>query len=467
MVTARYSGRQGLDWIALTVYICLLVIGWFMLYTVSYDAESPKAFLDFSTQIGKQTLWLIISIALFVLCFAIDWKFWNTFSFLFYALSIILLLLVLVFGSEVKGSKSWFQIGGIAFQPSEFAKFGTALAVATYLGLSSTSIKNIKNLGMILALFLGPMLLILLQPDAGSAAIFLSFFLVLFRAGLSSIYYLVAISLVTVIILSLIYGGYLVSFLALCIVGLILSYQLTNKRLWLPITVMLSIFGLLFFSKVPLLYLFPIFIVYNVVLIYQNYLERNPRAITISVSFLVLATMFAFLSSFTFQNVLAPHQQDRLNVWLNPAKCDPRGSLYNLIQAKTAIGSGGLSGKGYLKGNMTQNNFIPEQATDFIFAAIGEEQGFIGILGVVMLFTILLIRMTVIGERAKNNFIRYYAYSIAGIFLFHFFINIGMTMGVMPVIGIPLPFLSRGGSSLAVFSIMIALLLRLDMARNQ
>jgi len=176
--------------------------------------------------------------------------------------------------------------------------------------------------------------------------------------------------------------------------------------------------------------------------------------------------MMSFASSFSF-NLLKPHQQDRINVWLNPDKCDPRGSLYNLIQAKTAIGSGGFSGKGYLKGNMTQNNFIPEQATDFIFAAIGEEQGFVGIFGVVLLFLILLIRLTVIAERAKNNFIKYYAYSVAGILFFHFFINIGMTMGIMPVIGIPLPFLSRGGSSLAIFSLMIALAIKMDTARNR
>jgi len=444
MVNTRL-GRQNIDWIALTVYICLLVIGWLMLYAVTYDAEVPRSYLKLSTEIGKQTLWMIISLVLFALAFAVDWKFWSTFSFLIYAICMVLLLLVLVFGAEVKGSKSWFQFGVISFQPSELAKFGTALAVSSYLSLSSSNIKILKHLGVTLGLILLPMFLILLQPDAGSAAVMFSFFIVLYRAGLSPAYYIIAFSLLTVIILSLIYSGALVSYLALCVLCIIFSLRLENNRVWIPLSLLLA---------------------YLAILVFHNYRERKPRLLTLGLTSLVLATMMSFASSFSF-NLLKPHQQDRINVWLNPDKCDPRGSLYNLIQAKTAIGSGGFSGKGYLKGNMTQNNFIPEQATDFIFAAIGEEQGFVGIFGVVLLFLILLIRLTVIAERAKNNFIKYYAYSVAGILFFHFFINIGMTMGIMPVIGIPLPFLSRGGSSLAIFSLMIALAIKMDTARNR
>jgi len=459
-------GRQNIDWIALTVYICLLVIGWLMLYAVTYDAEAPRSYLNFSTEIGKQTLWMIISLVLFSLAFVIDWKFWSTFSFLIYAICMVLLLLVLVFGTEIKGSKSWFQFGGVSFQPSELAKFGTALAVASYLSLSSSNIKILKHLGVTIGLILLPMFLILLQPDAGSAAVMFSFFIVLYRAGLSPAYYIIAFGLLTVIILSLIYSGALVSYLALCALCVVFSLRLENNRVWIPLSILLATFSLIFFNRVPSLYFFAGMTVYLMVLAYHNYAERNPRLLALGLTSLGLATMMSFASSFSF-NMLKPHQQDRINVWLNPDKCDPRGSLYNLIQAKTAIGSGGFGGKGYLRGNMTQNNFIPEQATDFIFAAIGEEQGFVGIFGVVLLFLILLIRLTVIGERAKNNFIRYYAYSIAGILFFHFFINIGMTMGIMPVIGIPLPFLSRGGSSLAIFSMMIALAIKMDTARNR
>jgi len=437
-----------------------------MLYAVTYDAEAPQKFLNFSTQIGKQTLWLIISLVLFALAFVIDWKFWSTFSFLIYAICIFLLLLVLLFGTEVKGSKSWFQFGTISFQPSELAKFGTALAVSSYLSLSSSNIKLPKHLGITLGLILLPMILILLQPDAGSAAVMVSFFLVLYRAGLSSAFYIIAASLLSVIILSLIYGAPIISYLALCVLCIIFSIRLENKRVWIPLSLLLSTFTLIFFFRVPILYLFAGMLCYLLILVFHNYRERNPKLIALGITSLALAAVFSFLSSYTL-NMLKPHQQDRINVWLNPDKCDPRGSLYNLIQAKTAIGSGGFSGKGYLKGNMTQNNFIPEQATDFIFAAIGEEQGFVGIFGVVLLFLILLIRLTVIGERAKNNFIKYYAYSIAGILFFHFFINIGMTMGIMPVLGIPLPFLSRGGSSLAIFSLMIALAIKMDTARNR
>lgn len=465
MVNTRL-GRQNIDWIALTVYICLLVIGWLMLYAVTYDAEVPRSYLKLSTEIGKQTLWMIISLVLFALAFAVDWKFWSTFSFLIYAICMVLLLLVLVFGAEVKGSKSWFQFGVISFQPSELAKFGTALAVSSYLSLSSSNIKILKHLGVTLGLILLPMFLILLQPDAGSAAVMFSFFIVLYRAGLSPAYYIIAFSLLTVVILSLIYSGALVSYLALCVLCIIFSLRLENNRVWIPLSLLLATFSLIFFDRVPSLYLFAGMTAYLAILVFHNYRERKPRLLTLGLTSLVLATMMSFASSFSF-NLLKPHQQDRINVWLNPDKCDPRGSLYNLIQAKTAIGSGGFSGKGYLKGNMTQNNFIPEQATDFIFAAIGEEQGFVGIFGVVLLFLILLIRLTVIAERAKNNFIKYYAYSVAGILFFHFFINIGMTMGIMPVIGIPLPFLSRGGSSLAIFSLMIALAIKMDTARNR
>jgi len=179
----------------------------------------------------------------------------------------------------------------------------------------------------------------------------------------------------------------------------------------------------------------------------------------------ILLMLFSFGTKFAFDNFLKPHQQDRLNVWLNPSKSDPQGSLYNIIQSKTAIGSGGVRGKGFLKGTMTKLNYVPEQTTDFIFSTIGEEQGFIGVVGIVILYTILLYRITIIGERAKHKFIQFYAYSIAGILFLHYFINIGMTMGLMPVIGIPLPFISKGGSSLLVFSVMLGALLRMDLAR--
>ena len=194
-------------------------------------------------------------------------------------------------------------------------------------------------------------------------------------------------------------------------------------------------------------------------------IDRKSSFLAVVTTPVALAIILSFASSYTFNNILQPHQQDRINVWLRPTKCDPYGSLYNIIQSKVAIGSGGIQGKGFLKGEMTKLNYVPEQSTDFIFSTVGEEQGFLGSFMVIFLFTVLLIRITMIAERSKNKFIRYYAYSVASIIFVHFFINIGMAMGLMPVIGIPLPFLSKGGSSLLGFSIMIGVLLKMDQAR--
>ncbi|CAG0899187.1 unnamed protein product, partial [Cyprideis torosa] len=285
--------------------------------------------------IGKQTLWLGIAIGTFVIVYVVEWEFWNSFAFPIYAVTIVLLILVLLVGTEIKGAKSWFSLFGMSFQPSEIAKFTTALAVSSFLSSYKTDIKNRNTLLIALGLIGLPMVLILLQPDAGAA----------------------------------------------------------------------------------------------------------------------------------FENLLEPHQQDRINVWLRPEKSDPRGSRYNIIQSKRAIGSGGLKGKGFLQGDMTKLNYVPEQTTDFIFSTVGEEQGFIGSVGVIFLFTLLLSRIVIIAERAKNAFIQNYAYAVAGILFLHFFVNIGMALGLMPVIGIPLPFLSKGGSALLGFTIMISVLLRMDMAR--
>jgi len=468
MARGSLIARKGFDWISFTVYISLVLIGWLMLYAVSYDPQSTQSAFTFDSSFGKQSVWLIVSLFLFGLTFTLDWKFWSTFSFLVYAFSIILLLLVLIFGSEIKGAKSWFVFGGISFQPSELAKFGTALAVSAYLSLSNVSIiKNRRNLMVVMAMFLLPSLLILLQPDAGSAAVFLGFFILLYRVGLDALYYAIAFSLIAVILLSFMYGPFVVMLLSGIIATIILSIQKQMPREWLIAALMMPVVAFIF-SRLGYINYFPIVLGgFFLTLIYMNYRNRNNGVNVIAAIALTLALIFSFSSNWAFNNVLAPHQQDRINVWLRPDKCDPRGSLYNIIQSKTAIGSGGISGKGFLKGSMTQLNYIPEQQTDFIFAAIGEEQGFIGILGIVVLFTILITRLIVMAERAKNEFIRYFGYSIAGLLFMHFFINIGMTMGIMPVIGIPLPFLSKGGSALLMFSIMLGVMFKMDMDRNR
>ncbi len=465
MAQRALSKDKTYDWITLSVYFSLLVIGWFMVFSTVYDEKNPYAFLDITTTIGSQSLWLMLSLVGFFSALTLDWKFWNTLAFPIYAVTILLLILVLFFGKEINGAKAWFSFGYFSIQPSEWAKFGTILAVSSYLSFFKTTASNINIIIVSLALFLGPALLILLQPDFGSSIVFLSFFILLYRRGLSPMVIVLGFCVAGIFILSLIYGFYTITVFLIYLASLsfIFEYEKAQRALLIAfITLMIIIF--LIFQKEYIYIILPAiitFLGYGFVLL-RN---RNIKLISIVLPILTTAILFSFTSSYVFDHFLKPHQQERINVWLRPEKCDPRGSLYNIIQSKLAIGSGGFQGKGFLQGEMTKLNYVPEQSTDFIFTSIGEEQGFIGSLGVIMLYTILLIRCIIIAERANLEFIRNYAYGVAGILFFHFAFNIGMTMGLMPVIGIPLPFLSKGGSSLMTFSIMIAVLIKMDMAR--
>jgi rod shape determining protein RodA len=465
MARRALSKDKTYDWITLSVYFSLLVIGWFMVFSTVYDEKNPYAFIDITTTIGSQTLWLVISLVAFFSALTLDWKFWNTLAFPIYGITVLLLILVLFLGKEINGAKAWFSFGFFSIQPSEWAKFGTILAVSSYLSFFKTTASNINIIIVSLALFLGPALLILLQPDFGSSLVFLSFFILLYRRGLSPLVIVLGFSVAAIFILSLIYGFYIVTvFLVfLASVSFIFEYEKTQRALLISLTTLLIIIFLLFQKETTYLILPSVitFLGYGFVLL-RN---KNIKILSLVAPILTAALLFSFTSSYVFDHFLKPHQQERINVWLRPEKCDPRGSLYNIIQSKLAIGSGGFQGKGFLKGEMTKLNYVPEQSTDFIFTSIGEEQGFVGSFGVIILYTILLIRCIIIAERANLEFIRNYAYGVAGILFFHFAFNIGMTMGLMPVVGIPLPFLSKGGSSLLAFSIMIAVLIKMDMAR--
>jgi len=466
-MSSTYSVRnKSIDWVSLTVYLCLVSIGWLMLYAVNYDPLSSESVLSINSDAGKQTVWIVLSLIFFGLTFLLDWKFWSTFSFLFYAVGILLLLLVLLIGYETKGSKSWFLIFGMSFQPSEFAKLATALAISSYLSLSNVTIKNRRQLLVAAGMFLLPSFLILLQPDAGSALVFFSFLLLLYMIGANQLYYIIGIGFITLVILSLIYEPLYVGAAAgvFATISMIYTKQV-NRWLFLSSFLIIPLAYIFYNNGIFNYYLIGLTVLFLLTVIYNIRIPRYSRTyITSAVLFFTI--FFSYSSNWVFNNVLKPHQQDRINVWLRPDRCDPRGSLYNIIQSKTAIGSGGFSGKGFLQGSMTQLNYVPEQKTDFIFAAIGEEQGFLGSVGVIVLFGILLMRLVLISNRAKNNFIKYYGYSLVGILFVHFFVNIGMTMGLMPVIGIPLPFISKGGSSLLVFSIMLGILLKMDMDRG-
>jgi rod shape determining protein RodA len=465
MANKALSKDKTYDWITLSVFFSLIVIGWFMVYSTLYDEQYPYAFLDINTPIGAQTMWVILSIFAFITVLTIDWKFWNALAFPIYGIFIILLILVLFIGKEINGAKSWFAIGSFTFQPSEWVKFSTALALASYLSFFKTAVTDTKVILVSYLLFLGPALLILFQPDFGSAIVYFSFFILLYRRGQSPWVIITGIGLACIFILSLLFGPYLVTvfllFIAFCV--FIFDLEKPRKALFISALVFLVMLFLLFqhekiFVLVPSLIAFAVYL-------FLELRKKNFKIIGLIIPLIVAASSFGFVASYVFDNFLKPHQQERINVWLRPEKCDPRGSLYNILQSKMAIGSGGLQGKGFLKGEMTKLNYIPEQHTDFIFTSVGEEQGFIGVLGVILLFTILLLRCVIIAERANLEFIRNYAYGVGGILFFHFTFNIGMTMGLLPVVGIPLPFLSKGGSSLIAFSIMVGVLIKMDLAR--
>lgn len=464
----RNSVSRSLDYGLLLIYLSLLAIGWVTLRaSVFQEGSTGVSFFDFDTAIGKHTLWIAVALVIFVFTLVIDWQLWNTFAYPIYAVTVILLIAVLLFGADIKGARSWFSFGGFSIQPSEFAKFGTALALSSYLSHFSIDLRHRQPIMTSLAIIGLPMILIVLQPDAGSALVFLSFFILFYIKGLDRNYYLYGGGLALIFILSLMFTPLQV------LIGtalLTLLAQLREQLDWRYISAIavILVVGWYLSSREDWLLTFGgIILVANLVVGLLQILAGRPRLAVLSGIGLTLCALLAYGSSIAFHNLLQPHQQDRINVWLRPDKCDRHGSLYNIIQSKLAIGSGGWTGKGHLNGTMTKLNYVPEQSTDFIFSIIGEEQGFAGALVVISLYLALLIKVVQIAERAKTPFIRCYGYAVAGLFFVHFFVNIGMSVGLMPIIGIPLPFLSKGGSALIGFTVLIGVLLRMDLARHR
>ena len=398
------------------IYLALVTIGFLSIYAAAFNEANPH-FYDMSQNYGKQLLFIGISLIVGFSILLIDAKFFNVFAYVFYGLSIATLLLVLLVGSKISGSTSWIQLGAFSFQPSEFAKFGTALALAHYLGKLDTDTSKFKTRLTAYGIVFLPMLLVLAQGDAGSAAVFFIFLLVLYREGMGGKILVVGIAAITLFVLSL------------CI---------SKWYVMIVLAIIYAIFLLL--------------------------INRTKRNIWLLTGILIAACVFVFSVDFAFNHVLKQHQQTRINIILGKEK-DTKGVGYNLNQSMIAIGSGGFSGKGYLNGTMTKYNFVPEQHTDFIFCTVGEESGFLGCFVLIALYLALLLRIIYLAERQRSPFSRIYGYGIACIFFIHFAINIGMTIGLVPVIGIPLPFLSYGGSSLLMFSMMIFVFLKQDANR--
>jgi rod shape determining protein RodA len=457
--------KKGFDKTIFSIYLGLLIIGWMSIYSVSSEAILNNGY--WNSDAGKQSIWMAISILAFFIILAIDWKVWQTFAFPIYGIGITLLILVLLAGTTIKGSKSWFVLGGFSFQPSEIAKIATAIGLAGYLSLFKSSLKEIKTIVISIALILFPSFLILLQPDAGSGLVYFSFFIVLYREGLNPNLYLAGFAFSLILLFGLFYEPLMLSSILVLIVLIIIGFQFKVKN---PLGYFLFLLGIMAcayvlsnagFQKWVTIGLLTCLLLMQ--LIYRRkFQDVNWVGIYI---FLVVGSTIAHASNYAFNNLLKYHQQERINVWLRPELSDPKGSLYNVIQSQIAIGSGGWNGKGFNEGTLTRLNYVPEQSTDFIFCTIGEEQGFIGTFAVIGIYLLLLIRLVSIAERQRSNFSRIFIYGVAGIFFIHYFINIAMTMGIMPIIGIPLPLISKGGSALLGFSIMLAIVLKLDRHR--
>ncbi len=457
--------QRSFDLVIFSLYLSLTALGVLMVYSVSQREIESIGLLNSSA--GKQMIWVAIAMILFLVIFLIDWKSWQTFAYFIYAFTILLLVGVLIFGTEIKGATSWYSFGGFSIQPSELAKFGTALAISSFLGKYNTNLRDLRTQLTAFALFFLPILLVLMQPDAGSALVFLSFTFVMYREGLSVNYYLTTFYILTITILGLVVPPVIISTALLVGVLFFLSGGIGNALNWR--------FGVLLWAIGTYILVREEFYVFTllanamaaIVLAIAYGIKNNFKTIAFTSVVLAIGTGLAFTANYGFNNILRPHQQERINVWLQPSKCDPRGALYNVLQSKLAISSGGIEGKGFLNGEITRLNYVPEQATDFIFCTIGEEHGFIGSVATILIFMLLMYRIIILAERQRSNFSRIYAYSVVGILFVHFFVNIGMTMGIMPIIGIPLPLLSKGGSSLLGFTLLIGVLLKFDSHRYQ
>lgn len=460
----------NLDWITITLYLVLVFLGWINIYAAVYN-EKVGSILDLSQQYGKQLLWIGAAILIGTLTLILEARFYVFFAYPIYFLFTFLLLVVLFLGPEVHGARSWFLVGGFNIQPSEFAKFATALALAKYLSSYNFKIHRIKSL-LIIAMLIGiPVVLIFLQNDTGSALIYVAFILVLYREGLSAIILFFTFLIVLLFIFALILS-HLLLIIILAASTLTVFYFMNQRFKDFGL-----VLGVLVGSVVVVWILKTLFrpettiasvittgsVLSSVIFLFRLVRRRLNKYMILIVVFL---GSLAFTSSvdYVFQNVLEPHHRQRINEVLG-IESDPLDAGYNVNQSKIAIGSGGFSGKGFLKGTQTKFDFVPEQSTDFIFCTVGEEWGFVGTSVVIVLFLLLLVRLIILAERQRSVFSRVYGYSVASILFFHFMINIGMTIGLMPVIGIPLPFFSYGGSSLWSFTILLSIFLRLDASR--
>lgn len=486
MAKARKDDQQGilqsLDWWTVGIYLALLVFGWLSVCGASYTYGDTEIF-SLSSRSGMQIVWIGTAIVLGFVILMMDDRFFDTFAYVIYALFLILLFITIFNPHEIKGSRSWLVLGPLRLQPAEFAKFATALAVAKLMSTYGFDIHNPKHFFTAVAIVLLPMIFIIGQRETGSALVYLSFALMFYREGMPGSILFTAVAMVIYFVVGIKYenvmlwdtptsvGKFVVLLLVQTFSAILIWVYLKEKRMTrIILTYAYGItLGFLLFSE----FVIPFDIVWVQLiictgligyLIYQGLSSRFINYLYIGI-FAVGSILFFYSADFVLNDVLQPHQRVRINVLLG-LDDDPAGAGYNVHQSEIAIGSGGLRGKGFLNGTQTKLKFVPEQDTDFIFCTVGEEEGFLGSAAVLLLFLALITRLMYIAERQPFKFGRVYGYCVASIFLFHVFINVGMVLGLMPVIGIPLPFFSYGGSSLWGFTILLFIFLRIDAGRN-
>jgi len=482
-MSKRDSLQYSLDWTTVVFYLLLVAMGWISIYGASYNFDMEGTFLNLGERAGKQLIWIGSSILLAGIILLLDFRIFNYFSFVIYVFAVLLLIVTIFLAPEIKGSRSWLVMGPVSFQPAELAKMATALALAKFMSQYNFRLKSLKDFAIPATIIIIPFLLILLQKETGSALVFAAFLLVLYREGMKGIVLLLVVLSVVLFIVVIRFSiipidvdrgtwGMVIAMMIIFLFQFSYAFFFTNHRkealILIGGVVIIAIVSIVINQWYILNYDYVAIGSALVSALYWAGVElfRRYRKYLLMVLVTIVSIAFSYTSDYLFNRILEPHQQIRIKVLLN-MEDDLTGAGYNVNQSKIAIGSGGFFGKGFLNGTQTKLKYVPEQDTDFIFCTVGEEHGFIGSTVVLILYWLLLMRILKIAERQREVFHRIYAYSVMSILFFHLMINVGMVLGIMPVIGIPLPFFSYGGSSLWGFTILLFILLRMDASRSE
>jgi rod shape determining protein RodA len=461
-----------IDKITILLFLLMVIMGWFNIYAAVFNEERSGIF-DLTQRYGKQFIWIIAALVLAIFIVIIDSRFYFFFSWFIYGVLMFVLIMVLLFGSEINGARSWFEFGSFSLQPSEFAKSGTTLALAVYLGSKRHDLTKLNVIIPAVAIIFLPAFLTVLQPDMGSTIVYFALFLVLFREGMSPYIFVSGLLMVILFFLTLLINNLyltisliIIAFLLLLVATRRWKLLITGAGIFILITVIIYTVDYFVLKAIGTEMVILISLILSGVG-YAIYIYIK-KAVAVLIVYLFLTGSILYVNSvdYAFNNILQPHQKDRVNILLG-LKSDLRGTGYNVNQSIISIGSGGFLGKGFLKGTQTKFKFVPKQSSDFIFCTVGEEWGFIGSFIVIGMYLALLLRLVFLAERQRSAFSRIYGYGVVSILFTHFFINIGMAVGLVPVIGIPLPFFSYGGSSLWGFTILLFIFLRLDGSRAE